>query len=126
MSKFFASLRTPQCTATKILIGSMQNYFITFSNSYRFLQLNLCSSQVLSGTIVEPDNRDPKDVQNEVFTYMKCIDGIWDHVAVYPSGLRQSGTNITILIMDKLEVHVNNLNYFVPFLPNILYDNVTA
>lgn len=45
---------------------------------------------------------------------MHCIDGYWDYIARCSPGLTKTGTNITILIKDTVEVHKSEFNYTSP------------
>lgn len=57
---------------------------------------------------------------------MKCIDGSWSRVITCKPGAIKVGTNITILIKDKLDIHISEFFYNVNNDTEKVNDTVTT
>ncbi|XP_052754505.1 modular serine protease-like isoform X2 [Galleria mellonella] len=66
-----------------------------------------CAEREPHGTVVRTQCKDGHYGQPPTIT---CSDGAWDHHARC-SPAPQNGTNITILVKDKIEVHISNIQY---------------
>lgn len=70
-----------------------------------------CKHYVAPGTIVNPVCNTPNYYTSETLRYMKCIAGSWDYIAQCKAGLPKNGTNITILIKEKVEIYISDFVY---------------
>lgn len=56
---------------------------------------------------------------------MNCIEGTWDYIATCLPGLAKNGTNVTILIKDKVEIYISGFEYTVRNKTQNLIENTT-
>ncbi|KAG6463173.1 very low-density lipoprotein receptor-like [Manduca sexta] len=75
-----------------------------------------CNEYEPDGTLVQPECRKPNYYSETTFRYMSCIGavGAWNYVAKCIPGLVKNGTNITVIVKDKVEVFVSNFQYASP------------
>ncbi|CAH2062409.1 unnamed protein product, partial [Iphiclides podalirius] len=73
-----------------------------------------CRDYEPRGTVVRPECRKPNYYSAGVLGFMHCAGDSWDYVAVCTPGLLRDGTNITILVRGRVEVHVGVFRYAAP------------
>ncbi|KAI8426932.1 hypothetical protein MSG28_014602 [Choristoneura fumiferana] len=104
----------PTCSRfCKVTPHPSVNYKCKVTGEYGLHGTRLCHEYEPSGTEVIPECNRPNYHHSGFLAHMHCIDGNWDSTAICQPGTTSVGSNITIIVNDKIYVYVSGTDYSI-------------